>query len=42
VGRNGKIIGLDCFGESAPYQAIYEALGITADHVVSAVLELIE
>jgi len=37
VGLDGHVIGLDRFGESAPYQAIYETLGITTKTVVDAV-----
>lgn len=37
VGLEGKIIGLNCFGASAPYKVIYEKLGITAEAVVLAV-----
>jgi len=37
VGLNGKIVGIDRFGESAPYQDIYRHLGITAEAVAEAV-----
>ncbi len=30
VGLDGKVIGIDRFGASAPYQRLYEELGITA------------
>ncbi len=36
VGLTGKIVGIDRFGESAPYQEIYQSLGITAEAVVEA------
>jgi transketolase len=36
----GKAIGLDRFGASAPYQTIYEKLGITAAAVANAALSL--
>jgi len=36
VGGDGEIIGIDHFGASAPYQRIYEALGLTVDKVVAA------
>lgn len=36
VGLNGKIIGLDRFGESAPYKDIYKALGITVNDIIKA------
>ncbi len=38
VGREGASIGLDRFGASAPYQTIYQKLGITAEAVVGAAL----
>ena len=37
VGTDGAVIGLERFGASAPYEKIYEGLGITADAVVEAV-----
>jgi transketolase len=37
VGDAGEVIGLDRFGSSAPYQRIYEELGLTSDHVVTRV-----
>ncbi|MFP8488556.1 transketolase [Gracilimonas sp. Q87] len=39
VGPKGKSIGLDSFGESAPYEELYEHFGITTEAVVEAVLE---
>ncbi len=36
VGSEGKVIGLDRFGESAPYEVLYREFGITADAVVEA------
>jgi transketolase len=41
VGRQGKIIGLDRYGESAPAAQVYKALGITQEAVVQAVLDLL-
>ncbi len=41
VGLAGKIIGLNRFGESAPAPQVYQALGITKEAIVQAVLELI-
>lgn len=38
VGLEGKVIGLDRFGESAPAAEVYKALGITVEHIVSAAL----
>lgn len=37
IGMNGKFIGLNRFGASAPYKDIYKNLGITSDAVVEAV-----
>jgi transketolase len=37
VGLEGAVIGIDRFGESAPAPAVYEFLGITAQHLVAAV-----
>jgi transketolase len=42
VGPHGKIIGLERFGASAPYKAIYEHLGFTTDNVVLKALEAID
>ncbi len=36
-----RVIGIDHFGASAPYQTIYEKFGITAQAVVDAVRELV-
>lgn len=41
VGLEGRIVGLDRFGASAPYKEIFEKLGITSDNVVSKVKELL-
>jgi transketolase len=41
VGLEGKIVGLDQFGRSAPYNDIYKALDITVNHIVNSMLELI-
>ncbi len=37
VGLDGRIVGLTCFGESAPAADIYKALGITVQAVIDAV-----
>jgi len=31
VGENGVIMGIERFGESAPYQRIYQEFGLTVD-----------
>lgn len=36
VGRDGAIVGLERYGASAPYEVIYEKLGITAEQVAQA------
>jgi transketolase len=37
VGSDGVVMGLDRFGASAPYERIYEELGLTVDKIVSNV-----
>ncbi len=39
VGDQGKVIGIDRFGESAPIAALYKEFGFTAENVVKAVQE---
>jgi transketolase len=41
VGDQGKVIGIDRFGESAPAGALYKEFGFTAENVVKAVQELL-
>jgi transketolase len=41
IGSEGKAIGVDRFGASAPGEAIYEKLGITSEAVISAVKSLL-
>ncbi|MFN7988315.1 MAG: transketolase [Thermoanaerobaculia bacterium] len=36
VGLDGAVVGLDRFGASAPYQTVYEKLGLTAEAVAEA------
>ena len=36
VGLDGAVVGLDRFGASAPYQVLYQELGITAEAVAEA------
>ena len=40
VGEYGRIIALDHFGASAPYQKLYEEFGLTANRVVENALDL--
>lgn len=37
VGLDGAIVGMDCFGESAPAPDLFKHFGFTADNVVKAV-----
>lgn len=41
VGLDGKAIGIDTFGESAPAAEVFKHFGITADNVVKAVEALL-
>ena len=40
VGLEGKVIGIDRFGESAPAKDVYQALGITTENIVKTVLDI--
>ncbi|MBL1352729.1 MAG: transketolase [Zetaproteobacteria bacterium] len=40
VGLNGKVVGIDTFGESAPIKDLYKLFGITTEAVVAAVNEV--
>lgn len=40
VGLDGKIVGIDKFGASAPGEVLYEKYGMTTDNVVKAVKSL--
>jgi transketolase len=42
VGESGRIISVDRFGASAPYEEIYQHFGLTVEAVVGAVLELVD
>jgi transketolase len=41
VGDQGKIIGIDSFGISAPYKEIYQHFNITADEIVKKTQEML-
>jgi transketolase len=41
VGCEGSAIGIDRFGASAPYQAIYEHFGLTAQHMADETIRLL-
>ena len=40
VGDQGKVIGIDRFGASAPADTVYKQLGLTPDTMVETVLSL--
>ena len=42
VGLDGKIVGIDTFGASAPAKKLFEKFGFTADAVVNAVKDVIK
>ncbi len=42
VGMDGKVIGIDTFGASAPAKKLFEKFGFTVDKVVEAVNEVIK
>lgn len=42
VGTEGAIIGMERYGASAPYEEIYEHLGITAEAVARAAAQVLE
>jgi transketolase len=41
VGDDGAVIGIDHFGESAPFEELYERFGLTADNVVLKAQEVL-
>jgi transketolase len=41
VGLNGRVIGLDRFGESAPGAVLFEHFGFTASNIIETAKELI-
>ena len=38
IGDKGTSIGIDTFGESAPFEELYDHFGITTEKVVDAVI----
>lgn len=42
VGLNGAVMGINVFGESAPAGALFKYFGITADHVIQTVKNLVK
>lgn len=41
VGLDGIVVGLDCFGESAPAKDVYQYLGITVEATIAAMHSLL-
>ena len=41
VGLDGAVVGMDCFGESAPAPELFKHFGFTVDNVVAAVKKVI-
>ena len=41
VGDKGAVVGIETFGASAPYQTLYKEYGITAEHLVEVVKQVI-
>src|SRR3989475_3438306 len=41
VGDHGAVLGIERFGASAPYQRIYQELGLTVENVVRKAMELL-
>ncbi|MGD8633178.1 MAG: transketolase C-terminal domain-containing protein, partial [Anaerolineales bacterium] len=42
VGDGGRVIGLDRFGESAPYKDVYKDLGFSVERVVNVATEILD
>src|SRR5512135_3671722 len=42
VGDLGRVIGVDRYGASAPYQVIFKEYGLTAEHVIREAQKLLE
>jgi transketolase len=42
VGLDGRVVGIDRFGESAPAKDVYQALGITVEAIVQAAKSVIK
>ena len=41
VGLNGRVVGIDRFGESAPYKVLFKEFGFTVENVVKTVEEIL-
>lgn len=42
VGQGGRVLGVDRFGASAPYQRIFQEYGVTVDNIVDQAISLLE
>jgi transketolase len=42
VGNKGITLGLERYGASAPFEKLYQNLGLTVDRIVTAALELVQ
>ncbi|NRA43252.1 MAG: transketolase, partial [Pseudomonadales bacterium] len=42
VGLDGRIIGMDTFGESAPAADLFKEFGFTVERVVDCAMELLD
>jgi transketolase len=42
VGRAGAVVGIDCYGESAPASALFSHFGFTVERVTAAVKAVLE
>jgi transketolase len=42
IGERGAVLGIERFGASAPYQRIYQELGLTVENVVRKATELLD
>lgn len=42
AGDRGAVMGIDRFGESAPYKDVYQALGLTAQEIVKTAQQLLQ
>ena len=41
VGLEGAVVGMDCFGESAPAEELFKHFGFTAENVVKTVKSIL-
>ena len=41
VGLDGAVVGMDCFGASAPAKQLFELFGFTVDNVVEKALAVL-